>query len=109
MSLKHEVITHWEENLKRVRRKIFPDISAGSCAYCQEYADLDCEGCPVKTATGEDSCRSTPYSRVARAKARFCLSVPPIRDRTPPSWAELTAAVEDELKFLRSLPEDREE
>ena len=93
MSLKNEAIKHWEENLERVLNDQDPITGPDDCAYCREYVHLSCEGCPIFLVTGEKSCKGTPYPRVLKAAY----------EEDQPA---LIKAVKDEIKFLRSLPED---
>lgn len=103
MSLKQQVIEHWEENLRRAKEGKRIDISSSSCAYCREYkADPfqkydqpPCVGCPVKSKTGKTLCNDTPYVEVKS------ISLSKLK-------LGLVEAVERELIFLRSLPEDKE-
>jgi len=37
------------------------DGGADNCSLCQEFADEDCEKCPIKLDTGEIMCDGTPY------------------------------------------------
>jgi hypothetical protein len=54
-------IKHWENN---VAAKIPNAVGLGSdsCALCVKFQDYgDCTTCPVRTFSGERSCRNTPY------------------------------------------------
>ena len=37
------------------------DRGINACALCLAYWENDCEGCPVKNATGRQHCVGTPY------------------------------------------------
>jgi hypothetical protein len=108
MNLKSKVIKHWEENLERVKNKERPCTGSATCAYCQKYIETDCIDCPIQIATDKVRCRGTPYPLVMKVveklrELHFSSNV------ESSLWAELTSAVEAELEFLRSLPNDSEE
>jgi hypothetical protein len=109
MSLKDQVIEHWEENLSRVRNKQLPNIGAKECAYCQEYdypsPSIKCWGCPIQNATGMPLCRATPYPCVSKLTEEIFMNDGEAHRET---WPALIRAVEEELEFLRSLPDDSE-
>lgn len=74
--------------------------SCADCPLCLHYIGIDgegdCEGCPVKRATGVDSCVCTPWGKMNRAiKARAYLWVAPLKEPLPE-----VAAMAD---FLESL------
>ena len=106
MNLKNEVIKHWEENLEKAKNAQLPALGRNYCLYCKVYSNsTGCGRCPIKAKTGENYCSGTPYYRVTfeakMVKRRqlsgvlHCII-----------WKNLIAAIEKELEFLRSLPED---
>lgn len=54
-------IEHWGR-LERDERIYGEDPDSSHCAFCKQYYDKDCRGCPVQMDTGEDCCYGTPYA-----------------------------------------------
>lgn len=95
-----ESIAHWEENLERATNGMLvgEHIFSDDCPLCDMFlfsGPQVCVGCPVKQASGESNCRNTPWNAVLIAvDARA-------------STAAITAAVQMELNFLKSLREGK--
>ncbi len=67
-SLKMASVGHWRINDKAAERGCPEDMDLAEeyCPFCREFKEPaddgeDCDGCPVKEATGEPGCRNTPY------------------------------------------------
>ena len=106
MNLKNEVIAHWEENLENAKNRELPALGRHSCLYCKVYFKLTgCGRCPIKAQTGKDSCTGTPYYRVALEAERITRhQLAGVSDYI--IWENLITAIEKEIEFLQSLPED---
>ena len=104
MNLKSNVIKHWEDNLVRVQNRQWPLGGPAYCAYCQEYINQLCDGCPIATATGQRLCRNTPYTQIVEAFRE--VKSYPFSHNAEKYWNSLSEAIELELEFLHSLPED---
>ena len=104
MNLKSKVIARWEKNLKKAKNRQWPITGPMYCAYCREYINQLCDGCPIATVTGQRLCRETPYTQIVEA-IREIKSYPFSLD-VGKYWNSLSEAIELELEFLHSLPED---
>jgi hypothetical protein len=65
-TLGEEVLEHWT---RIVACKTKTDVmkegtGVTSCAFCREYYDYGCKGCPVYEDTGQTLCNGTPYDAV---------------------------------------------
>lgn len=93
-------IAHWEENVAAET----PDdasTAADDCALCAEFNSGhtdQCNGCPVRNATGYRCCVGTPYMAAHTALSAW---------RQEPQNAELQAewrtAAQAQFDFLKSL------
>ena len=107
MNLKSKVIKHWEANLENAQARELPNTGPDECYYCLTYIDRLCNGCPIKNATGKHLCRDTPYIEVVEALRQLKSYIGYPSERS--YWNYLIKAIEKELEFLHSLPEDQEE
>ena len=107
MNLKSKVIKHWEANLENAQARELPNTGPYECYYCLTYIDRQCNGCPIKTATGQRMCRDTPYAQVMEALVQLKSYIGCPSEES--YWDPLIKAIEKELEFLHSLPEDQEE
>jgi len=62
-ALDRAVIKHWQRLLACTTAD---DVEVEgyhdwSCAYCRQYLDNDCQGCPIFEDTGQEGCHGTPY------------------------------------------------
>lgn len=75
------------------------DKGSKNCPLCQLYntGSSECEGCPVRDATGLPFCIGSPYVENWALPSRG--SWPPVYANTP----ALKVAARKELKFLQSL------
>lgn len=84
-------IAKWEGIVAGTR----PDLGVLNCPLCRKFSVPECDGCPVKNATGQVGCHDTPYDYWAvgmdSANSRFA--------PTP----ELKVLAQAELDFLKSL------
>jgi len=53
-------IEHWERVAAGATRD-GEGVCADSCACCDEWSNVDCDGCPIKARTGRRGCHGTPY------------------------------------------------
>lgn len=82
-------IRKWE----RIVAGVGEDRGSTNCPLCHLFRkNRDCQGCPVSTYTGQDSCDGTPYDDYSEAEERVFF-----RKRLMQKHAER------ELAFLRSL------
>ncbi len=105
-----ESIAHWERMVSGERQRsragfdIFETPFAGDCPLCALYlhkgggtSETSCCGCPVRKATGRDSCEETPWENAADA-----FRDSPVEPKTYLTW-EFKKAAQAELDFLISL------
>ena len=81
-------IEHW----KRMRDNPSKDEVPGpeTCALCEKFYGLECEGCPVAEYTGESGCDDTPYA-IAERTFWYYLdddSAPTPKERRLQRWKE---------------------
>ena len=83
MTLKEQVLAHWRENRRIVRRSRgkwsqttlhkyafshgYVFIGTDACAFCQEYRIVMCVGCPIAMRTERTNCEETPWREVKAA------------------------------------------
>lgn len=98
-------IRHWEDNLAAARKGRIHDISISGfdCVLCDKYDrhELDeprCSRCPVYAKTQRPGCQGTPWTEVITALSHALTA-----------QRRLIGAIEDEIAFLSSLSEKKED
>lgn len=79
------------------------DRATGDCPLCQTFlrgGDRNCNGCPVRKATGLSGCAGTPYEAFAALDEQEAKEV---HEAGYADTDELRALARAELDFLRSL------
>lgn len=84
-------IKHWEENVEAAEDGEEISIDIYACALCVRFFHrLNCQGCPIKEATGQRVCKGTPYEDAVEA----------VEDN---DYEAVLTASRAELEFLKSL------
>jgi hypothetical protein len=100
-------IEHWEENAA-AQRYWDTDLSSEGCALCVLFrgewdSPDECSGCPIAEATGQITCKGTPYDAASDAKdAWFDGADKEQRDA-------FRTAARAEVDFLKSLLPPKEQ
>lgn len=98
-----ETILHWERfdefAYDRDVDGLLIEEGKGN-ALCKLYVKRGCTGCPVRDETGKRSCLDTPYHEAAD------LLYATIYTDQPQQWEGLSAAIDDQIRFLMRLEEE---
>lgn len=97
---KHEII------LSFLRKEIVIRTNAkATCGYCILHYSNTCSGCPVKQETGRRWCIGSPYEAYESAKDAYFWGNRDDEDHVADLIREMTEAIEEEIEFLKSLPD----
>lgn len=99
-----ESILHWKENLEAAKDGKSFSYHGDSCPLCRAYCEHECKNCPIKSFTGLENCKGTPWVHIAPQVMWWRYASENIKN-SENIKEPLIEAVENELDFLKEVYE----